>query len=85
MPCGLHNSNLEVREWEKGKSRRKRYAALKPYTAHGPYATHGDKKGRHESGTLFMGIEYIQGFYFDRAISLEEFETKYIFNSGGIK
>lgn len=32
-----------------------------------------------------MGIEYIQGFYFDRAISLEEFETKYIFNSGGIK
>ena len=54
MPCGLHNSNLEVREWEKGKSRRKRYAALKPYTAHGPYATHGDKKGRHESGTLFI-------------------------------
>lgn len=32
-----------------------------------------------------MGIEYIQGFYFDRAIPLEEFEAKYIFNSGGIK
>lgn len=32
-----------------------------------------------------MGIEYIQGFYFDKAIPLKEFEAKYIFNSGGIK
>lgn len=32
-----------------------------------------------------MDIEYIQGFYFDKAIPLEEFEAKYIFNSGGIK
>lgn len=32
-----------------------------------------------------MGVKYIQGFFFDKAIPLEEFETKYIFNSGGIK
>lgn len=32
-----------------------------------------------------MGVKFIQGFYFDRAVPLEEFETKYIFNSGGIK
>lgn len=32
-----------------------------------------------------LDIEYIQGFYFDKAIPLEEFEAKYIFNSGGIK
>ncbi len=32
-----------------------------------------------------MDIEYIQGFYFDKAIPLQDFETKYIFNSGGIK
>lgn len=32
-----------------------------------------------------MEIKYTQGFYFDRAIPLEEFEAKYIFNTGGIK
>lgn len=32
-----------------------------------------------------MEVKFLQGFYFDRAIPLEEFEAKYIFNSGGIK
>lgn len=32
-----------------------------------------------------LEIKYTQGFYFDRAIPLEEFEAKYIFNTGGIK
>lgn len=32
-----------------------------------------------------MEVKLMQGFYFDRAIPLEEFEAKYIFNTGGIK
>ena len=32
-----------------------------------------------------MEVKYLQGFYFDRAIPLEEFEAKYIFDTGGIK
>ena len=32
-----------------------------------------------------MQVKYIQGFYYDRAIPLEEFETKYIFNTSGIR
>ena len=32
-----------------------------------------------------MDVTLMQGFYFDKAIPLGEFETKYIFNAGGIK
>ena len=32
-----------------------------------------------------MGVKYLQGFYFDRALPLEEFEARYIFDTGGIK
>lgn len=32
-----------------------------------------------------MQVKYIQGFYYDKAIPLEEFETKYIFNTSGIR
>ena len=32
-----------------------------------------------------MEVKYLQGFYFDKAIPLEEFEARYIFGTGGIK